>query len=53
MRRASWTTWLFVMMNPSGVKTKPLPLPPLRPERTSMQTTAGLTRSAAAVTASE
>ena len=30
MRRASWTTWLFVMMNPSGVKTKPLPLPPVR-----------------------
>ena len=51
-RWASWTTWLLVSTKPSGVKTNPEPLPPCRPLRTSMLTTAGLTRSAAAVTAS-
>ena len=53
MRWASCTTWLLVSTKPSGVKTKPEPFPPRRPWRTSMLTTAGLTRSAAAVTASE
>src|SRR5690242_19304281 len=59
-RVALWTTWLFVRTNPSGVNTKPEPLPGTslagRPRRsvrcrTSTLTTAGPTFSAAAVTA--
>ena len=68
---APCTTWLLVMMKPSGVKTKPEPLPAgiwrkassppgarrrsrsVSRRRTSMFTTEGLTRRAAAMTARE
>jgi hypothetical protein len=48
-------TWLFVIVRPSGVKTKPEPEPPGPPfdPSTSILTTDGLTRSTAAVTALE
>ena len=67
MREAPPATWLLVRINPSGVKTKPDPLP--RASRrsacdcdaavdaarlvTSILTTAGLTSSAALTTALE
>ena len=62
---ALWTTWLFVRMNPSGVKTKPepvhIPCPrnrrrsmfPTSPGWAMMFTTDGLTFSTAEMTARE
>ena len=58
MRSESATTWLFVSTKPSGVKTKPEPLPESRRRwdlafSTSTFTTDGLSSSATHVTVFE
>ena len=47
---ASETTWLFVTMSPRESITTPEPVPPVVPDRTSMETTAGTTRPATSAT---